>query len=84
MVMGAGMVKKTIDLLIEGKIDAVDQTQFIQNETVLKPAPKIFKETCEINSNKSVEEVYNFVRGLSPYPGAWLEVQFPGQKAKPY
>lgn len=82
MVMGAGMVKKTIDLLIEGKIDAVDQTQFIQNETVLKPAPKIFNETCEINSNKSVEEVYNFVRGLSPYPGAWLEVQFPGQKAK--
>jgi len=48
MVMGAGMVKKTVDLLIEGKIDAVDQTQFIQNETVLKPAPKIFKETCEI------------------------------------
>ncbi len=82
MVMGAGMVQKTVNLLIEGKTDAVDQTQFIQNETVLKPAPKIFKETCEINSNKSVEEVYNFVRGLSPYPAAWLEVQFPGQKEK--
>lgn len=82
MVIGAGMVQKTVDLLIEGKTDAVDQTQFIQNETVLKPAPKIFKETCEINSNKSVEEIYNFVRGLSPYPAAWLEVQFPGQKEK--
>lgn len=82
MVMGAGMVRKTVDLLIEGKTDAVDQSQFIQNKTVLKPAPKIFKETCEINKNKSVEEVYNFVRGLSPYPAAWLEVQFPRQTEK--
>jgi methionyl-tRNA formyltransferase len=82
MVMGAGMVQKTVNLLIEGKTDAVDQTQFIQNETVLKPAPKIFKETCEINFNKNIEEVYNFVRGLSPYPAAWLDLQLPGQTEK--
>ena len=35
----------------------------------LLPAPKIFKETCKINWNQSDEKVYNFVRGLSPYPG---------------
>jgi len=37
----------------------------------LKPAPKIFKETCEIDWTKTAKQVYDFVRGLSPYPGAW-------------
>lgn len=82
MVMGADMVRKTIDLLIAGKTDAVDQAQFIHNETTLKAAPKIFKDTCEISLTKTVIEAYNFVRGLSPYPAAWLEVQFPGQPDK--
>ena len=39
-------------------------------ETLL-PAPKIFKETCEIDWTKTSKQVYDFVRGLSPYPGAW-------------
>ena len=79
MVMGAGMVRKTIDLLIGGETDAVDQSQFITDNTTLKAAPKIFKETCEISFDKSVNEVHNFVRGLSPYPTAWVQVQFPEQ-----
>lgn len=79
MQMGAGMVRKTIDLLILGETDAVDQTQFIHPELELKAAPKIFKETCEIDFNKSVDDGYNFVRGLSPYPTAWAELQFPNQ-----
>ena len=37
----------------------------------MKPAPKIFKETCQINWNQPAEKVHNFVRGLSPYPSAW-------------
>lgn len=82
MVMGALMVKKTVDLLIEGKTDAIDQSRFIQPELVLKPAPKIFKETCEINLSWTVEQVYNFVRGLSPYPTAWMDLQFPNQPDK--
>ena len=82
MVLGAELVKKTVDLLIEGKTDAIDQTQFIQDETVLKSAPKIFKETCQIDFSKSVDEVYNFVRGLSPYPTASTELEFPNQKEK--
>jgi len=79
MEMGAKLVKETVDMLINGKTDAVDQAQFIQPDTELKAAPKIFKETCQIDLSWGVEQVYNFVRGLSPYPAAWVEIQFPGQ-----
>jgi methionyl-tRNA formyltransferase len=82
MEMGAELVKKTVDLLIVGEIDAIDQSQFIHSESELKPAPKIFKETCEIDLNQDVEAVYDFVRGMSPYPTAWLEIQFPNQSDK--
>jgi methionyl-tRNA formyltransferase len=82
MIMGAKLVKKTVDLLMEGKIDAIDQAQFIHPTIELKAAPKIFKETCQIDFSKNVEEVYNFVRGLSPYPAAWAEIEFPGQSEK--
>ena len=79
MSMGAEMVKKTVDLLMEGKIEGIDQSQFIHPETELKAAPKIFKETCEIQLSCTIDKVYNFVRGLSPYPAAWIDLQFPGQ-----
>lgn len=82
MVLGAKLVKETVDLLIEGKIDAIDQSQFIHPNIVLRPAPKIFKETCKIDLSQSVDQVYNFVRGLSPYPGAWTELEFPNQEEK--
>jgi methionyl-tRNA formyltransferase len=82
MVMGAELVKQTVDLLLEGKTDAIDQSQFIHPELVLKSAPKIFKETCQIDLSWNVEKVYNFVRGLSPYPAAWVELQLPGQSEK--
>jgi len=77
MMLGADMVRRTIDLLIEGKTDAVDQQQFISPNTVLNSAPKIFKENCEININDTVENIYNFVRGLSPYPTARIDVELP-------
>lgn len=82
MEMGAKLVKKTVDMLIEGKIDAVDQAQFIHPDIELKAAPKIFKETCQIDLAWDVERVYNFIRGLSPYPAAWVEVKFSGQSEK--
>lgn len=69
MVQGASLVQKTVDLIAEGKANATDQEQFMTDEP-LRPAPKIFKETCEIKWT-SVEQVHNFVRGLSPYPAAW-------------
>jgi methionyl-tRNA formyltransferase len=46
----------------------------------LKPAPKIFKETCEIDWSLPVKRVYDFVRGLSPYPGAWTTLVAPDGK----
>jgi len=82
MIMGAMLVKRTVDMLIEGKIDAIDQAQFIHSGLELKTAPKIFKDICQINLSWNVERVHNFVRGLSPYPAAWVELQFPNQTEK--
>ena len=69
MIQGADLVQKTVDLIAEGKAEAIEQEQFMTDEP-LRPAPKIFKETCEIRWTNT-EQVYNFVRGLSPYPAAW-------------
>ncbi len=80
--LGANLVKKTVDLLIKGKIDAVEQNQFISTNLILKSAPKIFKETCNIDISKDVESVYNFIRGMSPYPTAWIQLEFPNQPKK--
>jgi methionyl-tRNA formyltransferase len=82
MMMGAELVLKTIKMLQNNEIHAIDQAQFIREELELKSAPKIFKETCELKLNKTVEKAYNFVRGLSPYPAAWIEIQIPEQATK--
>jgi methionyl-tRNA formyltransferase len=79
MLLGAQMVKKTVDLIKDGKIEAVDQSDLTLSDIALKSAPKIFKETCQIDFNATVETVHNHVRGLSPYPGAWVTLQLPGQ-----
>ncbi len=64
---GADLTLKTV-LAIE----ANDYPQIPQPEAdIIKTAPKIFKETCEINWNQPSEAIRNFVRGLSPYPAAW-------------
>ena len=52
MKMGANLVRKTVDLILEDKVDASPQEQIIENEANLKAAPKIFKETCRIDWNK--------------------------------
>lgn len=74
MMMGGQLVKKTVDLILEGKVEAVEQEQFIEDENSLRAAPKIFKDTCRIDWNKSVKDIYNYIRGLSPYPAAWTEL----------
>jgi methionyl-tRNA formyltransferase len=70
MAMGAKLVLKTVDLIIEGKAEGKPQ----QHSDTLKTAPKIYKETCRIDWSKSTMELYNFVRGLSPYPASWTEI----------
>lgn len=74
MNMGAKLVQKTVDLLLDDKVNAIPQEQFVQNEAELKAAPKIFKETCRIDWNQSIKQIYNHIRGLSPYPVAWTEL----------
>jgi len=71
MHLGASLVVKTVDNMLNNSIQPIAQEDLIQNIEALKPAPKIFKETCQIDWNKDVKSVYNFTRGLSPYPAAW-------------
>ena len=77
MVMGADLVKETVNLLLEGKVEAIPQEAFIKDEAELRPAPKIFKDTCRIDWNNTLKRIYDFVRGLSPYPAAWTELVSP-------
>lgn len=67
MKKGAGLVLRTVEAIASG-----DYPSQPQPETgAIKHAPKIFKETCQINWNQTAEQIHNFIRGLSPYPGAW-------------
>jgi methionyl-tRNA formyltransferase len=79
MKMGAGLVTGTVDLLIEtdGHIETVPQETLLAGKEDLCSAPKIFVETCRIDWRQSVANIYNFIRGLSPYPGAWAELVNP-------
>lgn len=76
MHLGAEIAKDTIDMIIanNGNIESIAQEDEITSDTVLNAAPKIFKDTCRIDWSKSAKQVYDFVRGLSPYPGAWTEM----------
>ena len=76
MVMGAEMVCETVDNIIAGTVTAVPQEELMTDEP-LRPAPKIFKETCHLDWTSTVERLYNLVRGLSPYPAAWCEFVSP-------
>lgn len=72
---GSDLVLKTVRAIESGTYTPEDQAAFINPNEILKPAPKIFKDDCKINWKTSVEEIYDFIRGLSPYPTAWTELQ---------
>lgn len=74
MTIGVGLVTETVDLLLAGKVDAIPQEEFIKDVIELRPAPKIFKDTCRIDWNQPLKKIYDFIRGLSPYPAAWTEL----------
>ncbi len=80
MAMSGEMVLRTVRLIEEcdreGKPLPTTPQPELQN---LRPAPKIFKETCQIDTNRTAEEVRNFVRGLSPYPAAWCNMTISGR-----
>lgn len=64
---GGQLVLKTVKSIEAGEIHPLPQPELVE----IKHAPKIFKETCEINWNQSSHQLRDFVRGLSPYPAAW-------------
>ncbi len=76
MILGADVAIKTIDRIIEGNghVDSLPQEEMIDTGTELHHAPKIFKETCRIDWSMTGKRIHDFVRGLSPYPGAWTEI----------
>ncbi len=77
MFKGAELVLQTVDAILRDDIHPKHQEELFRSESELKPAPKIFKETCRINFAGTTESVYNFIRGLSPYPAAWTELVGP-------
>jgi methionyl-tRNA formyltransferase len=77
MVMGANLVLKTVRAIEHGMVRQMEQDQLIKPGTDLKPAPKIFRQDCQIDWEQPVARVFNFIRGLSPYPGAYTFLKAP-------
>ena len=81
MMLGGKLVIETVDNILAGTINPVEQSTLALGE--LKPAPKIFRETCQINwKEKNTKQIYDFIRGLSPYPAAWTTLQSPNGKTQ--
>lgn len=95
--IGAQLLVKTVEGLVNGTLKERPQTTVNSPQlsaailpssvdggqsTLLKHAPKIFTETCKIDFSKTVEEVHNLIRGLSPFPGAFTT--FNGKTMKIY
>ena len=66
MILGAEVVLKTVQAIEKDEYDLQKQ-----DDSLATKAPKIYRETCEINFDQTTEKVHNFIRGLSPYPAAW-------------
>jgi methionyl-tRNA formyltransferase len=80
MMMGAEMVCETVDNIIADRVVAIPQEELMTDEP-LRPAPKIFKDTCHLDFSRNVIDLHNQVRGLSPYPAAWCEIVSPQGEA---
>lgn len=73
MMLGADLTIDTLEHILAGDLKPMPQDVLLKGEEPT-PAPKIFKDTCRIDWNKTAEQVHNLVRGLSPYPAAWTEI----------
>jgi methionyl-tRNA formyltransferase len=73
---GAQLVLKTVQAIEKGEVQTFPQIGEVTH------APKIFRETCQIDWGRSVQEIHNFIRGLAPYPAAWTNLQ--GKNCKIY
>ena len=73
MVVGADLLVKTVDAIALGDYPLLEQDTLLQGRNP-KHAPKIFKEDMKIDWTKGVDVVYNHIRGLAPFPAAWMEL----------
>lgn len=80
MQLSGKLVTETVDNIIAGTVKAIPQDEI--KDCDLTPAPKIFRDTCRINWNQPTKKVYDFIRGLSPYPAAWTTLN--GKAVKIY
>ncbi len=76
MLLGGKLVTETVDHILDGTIHSIPQEELADCSS-LRPAPKIFKETCRLQWNQPTLSLHNLVRGLSPYPAAWSELVNP-------
>jgi len=70
MAKGANLVLRTIQAIDEDKVQPIEQDE----SNAIHEAPKLFKETCKIDWDKSAVSIHNLIRGLSPYPAAWTTI----------
>lgn len=81
MDVGTRLVLETVDLIITSDETGTALPTRPQPELAdLRPAPKLFKETCRIDFGQEATRIVNFVRGLSPYPTAWADIEIGGQR----
>lgn len=71
MDMGSKLVLKTVRAIETNTLTTTPQSEAIK----IKHAPKLFKDTCQIDWRQSADSNYNFIRGLSPYPAAWTQLK---------
>lgn len=79
MHLGAEICLKTLDRILQsdGTPPSIPQDELMATAGDLRPAPKIFKDTCRIDWRLPAKRIHDFVRGLSPHPGAWTELTAP-------
>ncbi|WP_425659047.1 methionyl-tRNA formyltransferase [Tenacibaculum ascidiaceicola] len=69
MHLGAKVVAETLDLIAKGDVTTTKQPELEE-----KSAPKLYPHNCKIDWSKSLNDIYNHIRGLNPYPAAWTTI----------
>lgn len=69
MHLGAKLVAETLDLIAKGDVTTTKQPELEE-----KSAPKLYPHNCKIDWSKSLNDIYNHIRGLNPYPAAWTTI----------
>jgi methionyl-tRNA formyltransferase len=74
-IIGAGLLLETIQELAAGELEEITQSMLEIDPLLVRHAPKIYTETCKVNWEEPVDRIYNFIRGLSPYPAAFTMLE---------